>query len=132
VVAGKVYVTVDQSTYPGGLVNRFDASSYLLALNAADGKVLWRTPTIEARQLAPAVQDQVLVTGTEKGELIAYDAQTGKEMLVTVKLNGELVVDNTVLENYWDRNQPIFPKEQIELQCHGDPIEFKNIYIREL
>lgn len=51
---------------------------------------------------------------------------------VTVKLNGELVVDNTVLENYWDRNQPIFPKEQIELQCHGDPLEFKNIYIREL
>lgn len=51
---------------------------------------------------------------------------------VTVKLNGELVVDDTVLENYWDRNQPIFPKEQIELQCHGDPLEFKNIYIREL
>lgn len=51
---------------------------------------------------------------------------------VTVKLNGVLVVDNTVLENYWDRAQPIFPKEQIELQCHGDPIEFKNIYIREL
>ncbi|MFA7174011.1 MAG: DUF1080 domain-containing protein [Kiritimatiellia bacterium] len=51
---------------------------------------------------------------------------------VTVKLNGELVVDNTVLENYWDRKQPIFPKEQIELQCHGDPLEFKNIYIREL
>jgi len=51
---------------------------------------------------------------------------------VTVKLNGVLVVDNTVLENYWDRNQPIFPKEQIELQCHGDPIEFTNIYIREL
>ena len=51
---------------------------------------------------------------------------------VTVKLNGVLVVDNTVLENYWDRAIPIFPKEQIELQCHGDPIEFKNIYIREL
>ena len=51
---------------------------------------------------------------------------------VTVKLNGELVVDNTVLENYWDRSQPIFPGEQIELQCHGDPLEFKNIYIREL
>ncbi|HOE60346.1 MAG TPA: DUF1080 domain-containing protein [Kiritimatiellia bacterium] len=51
---------------------------------------------------------------------------------VTVKLNGELVVDNTVLENFWDRSKPVFPKEQIELQCHGDPLEFKNIYIREL
>ena len=51
---------------------------------------------------------------------------------VTVKLNGELVVDNVTLENYWDRSQPIFPIEQIELQCHGDPLEFKNIFIKEL
>ena len=51
---------------------------------------------------------------------------------VTVELNGVKVVDNTVMENYWDRSQPIFPVEQIELQCHGDPVEFKNIFIREL
>ena len=51
---------------------------------------------------------------------------------VTVYLNGELVVDNVTLENYWDRSQPIFPSEQIELQCHGDPIDFRNIFIREL
>jgi len=51
---------------------------------------------------------------------------------VTVWLNNVLVVDDIVLENYWDRTQPIFPKEQIELQCHGDPIEFKNIFVREI
>lgn len=51
---------------------------------------------------------------------------------VTVELNGEKVVDDTVLENYWNRKIPIFPVEQIELQCHGDPIEFKNVFIREL
>ena len=51
---------------------------------------------------------------------------------VTVWLNGELVVDNVTLENYWDRTRPIFPKEQIELQCHGDPIEWRNIFIKEL
>ena len=51
---------------------------------------------------------------------------------VTVWLNGELVVDNVVLENYWDRSRPIFPCEQIELQCHGDPTEWRNIYIKEL
>ncbi len=51
---------------------------------------------------------------------------------VTVELNGVKVVDNTVLENYWDRSKPIFPVEQIELQCHGDPLEFKNIFIRAL
>jgi hypothetical protein len=47
-------------------------------------------------------------------------------------LNGELVVNNVTLENYWDRNQPIFPAEQIELQNHGNELGFKNIYIREL
>ena len=51
---------------------------------------------------------------------------------VHVFLNGELVVKSTTLENYWDRAQPIFPGGQIELQNHGGPLWFKNIYIREL
>jgi hypothetical protein len=51
---------------------------------------------------------------------------------VTVKLNGELVVDNVILENFWDRKQPIFPIEQIELQAHGSKVYFRNIYIKEL
>ncbi len=51
---------------------------------------------------------------------------------VTVWLNGVLVVDNVTLENYWARNRPIFFKEQIELQCHGDPTEWRNIFIRKL
>ena len=51
---------------------------------------------------------------------------------VTVWLNGVLVVDNVTLENYWDRKRPIFMKEQIELQCHGDPTEWRNIFIRKL
>ena len=51
---------------------------------------------------------------------------------VTVYLNGEKVVDQIPLENYWDRSMPIFPCEQIELQCHGDPIEWRNIFIKEL
>ncbi len=51
---------------------------------------------------------------------------------VSVWLNGVLVVDNVTLENYWDRKQAIFPVEQIELQCHGDPIEWRNVFIKEL
>jgi hypothetical protein len=50
---------------------------------------------------------------------------------VTVKLNDELVVDNVVLENYWQRDQPIYPAGQIELQNHGSTLWFKNIYLRE-
>jgi hypothetical protein len=51
---------------------------------------------------------------------------------VWVKLNGQLVVDGVVLENYWDRNQPIFPSGDIQLQNHGNTLWFKNIYIKEL
>jgi len=51
---------------------------------------------------------------------------------VTVWLNGVLVTDNITLENYWDRNIPIFPEEQIELQAHGTYVAYRNIYLREL
>lgn len=51
---------------------------------------------------------------------------------VTVWLNGRLVVDNVTLENYWDRSRAIFPSEQLELQCHGDPTEWRNIFVKEL
>ena len=51
---------------------------------------------------------------------------------VTVRLNDSLIVDDVVLENYWDRSQPIFPTGQIELQNHGNTLWFRNIYIREI
>jgi hypothetical protein len=51
---------------------------------------------------------------------------------VWVKLNDQLVVDGVVLENYWDRNQPIFPTGDIQLQNHGNTLWFKNVYIKEL
>jgi len=59
-----------------------------------------------------------------------YIRMTGDR--VTVYLNGELVTDNVILENYWDRSQPIFPVEQIELQAHGSKVYYRNIYIKEL
>jgi hypothetical protein len=57
---------------------------------------------------------------------------------VTVKLNGELVVDNVALENIWERGKPLPAKGPIELQQHPKQdgtlgeIKFKNIYIKEL
>jgi hypothetical protein len=51
---------------------------------------------------------------------------------VTVYLNDRLVVDNTVLENYWERDKPIYPSGQVELQAHGNPLYFRNIFIREI
>ena len=51
---------------------------------------------------------------------------------VTVYLNGELVVDNIPMDNYWDREQPIFESDAIELQAHGNQLAFRNIYVREI
>jgi hypothetical protein len=51
---------------------------------------------------------------------------------VSVWLNGELVVDNVVMENYWERDKPIYPTGQIELQNHGNTLYFKNVYLREI
>jgi hypothetical protein len=51
---------------------------------------------------------------------------------VHVFLNDDLVVRDTTMENYWERDKPIYSIGQIELQNHFGPLWFKNIYIREL
>jgi HEAT repeat protein len=51
---------------------------------------------------------------------------------VTVYLNDMRVVDGVVIENYWEREKPIYPAGAIELQAHTTPLEFKEIFIREL
>jgi len=51
---------------------------------------------------------------------------------VTVALNGILVVVDVVMENYWERDKPIYPAGQIELQAHSTPLRFKNIFLREI
>jgi hypothetical protein len=51
---------------------------------------------------------------------------------VTIHLNDVLVVDQVVLENYWEKDKPIYPTGQIELQNHGNTLYFKNIYLKEL
>jgi 3-keto-disaccharide hydrolase len=51
---------------------------------------------------------------------------------VTVHLNDTLIVDDVVMENYWERDKPIYAAGPIELQSHGSHLEFKNIYVREI
>lgn len=51
---------------------------------------------------------------------------------VTVYLNGELVVDNVRMDNYWDRSIPIFEEGTIELQAHGNELAFRDIYVKEI
>jgi hypothetical protein len=51
---------------------------------------------------------------------------------VHVFLNNELVVNNVTMENYWERDKPIYPFGSIELQAHHEPVYFKNVYVREI
>ena len=56
--------------------------------------------------------------------------QTGAR--TTVYLNGKLVVDYAILENYWDRANPIWARGPIQLQTHGSEIRWWNIKVREV
>ncbi len=73
----------------------------------------------------------LLVADNRLGEWNSFFIRMQGER-VTVYLNGELVVDNVVMENYWDRSQPIFPYGAIELQAHGSKVAYRDIYVREL
>jgi len=52
--------------------------------------------------------------------------------MTTVWLNGQLVVNNVKMENYWDYSKPLPAKGNIELQYHGSKLYWKNIFVREL
>jgi hypothetical protein len=86
---------------------------------------LWNNPAGDKAKMPLKKADKPI------GEWNTFDITViGDE--VTVKLNGELVVDKGKLMNYWDRGKPVTAKGPIELQYHGDPLWFKNIYIKEL
>lgn len=69
---------------------------------------------------------------------------------VTVVFNGETVVDNVVLENYFARGafqkaqkegtitdpnafaDPAFAKGPIQLQTHGSEVRWRNVFVREI
>lgn len=51
---------------------------------------------------------------------------------VSVWLNDVRVVDGVIMENYWERDKPIYARGSLELQNHGNQLFFKNIYVREL
>lgn len=51
---------------------------------------------------------------------------------VWIWLNGKQTVDGQVLDNFFDRSQPILAKGPIELQTHGSEIRFRNVFIKEL
>ena len=51
---------------------------------------------------------------------------------VWVVLNDKPVVEGQVLDNFFDRAQPVLPTGSIELQTHGSEVRFRNVYVREI
>lgn len=51
---------------------------------------------------------------------------------VTVFLNDERVVDHARFYNFFDKEGPLYEKGPIQLQTHGKPIMWRNVFIREI
>nr|WP_315853129.1 DUF1080 domain-containing protein [Paludisphaera rhizosphaerae] len=51
-----------------------------------------------------------------------------------VWLNGKLVVEDAIMENYWDKDRkiPLAKVGPIQLQTHGSETRFRNIKLREI
>ena len=49
-----------------------------------------------------------------------------------VWLNDRAVVEGAVMENYWDRKQPLPTTGPIMLQTHGGEIRWRNIFVRKI
>jgi len=50
----------------------------------------------------------------------------------TVHLNGKKVVDDTVMENFWNRDKKLRERGVIQLQTHGGEMRFRDVYIKPL
>jgi hypothetical protein len=50
----------------------------------------------------------------------------------SVWLNDQKVVDHARMENFWDRQKPLFAQGVIQLQTHGGEIRWRNLFVREI
>ncbi|MCA9191732.1 MAG: DUF1080 domain-containing protein [Planctomycetales bacterium] len=51
---------------------------------------------------------------------------------VWVTLNNKVVVDGSMMENYWDRSQKLPESGPFMLQTHGGEIRWRNIYVKPI
>lgn len=92
--------------------------------NKGSGGLFNNTPKSPGR-------DPLVVADKPFGEWNAFRIrQVGSRTWVW--LNDKLVVDGAVMENYWDRSQPLRAKGPIMLQTHGGEIRWRNIFVRNI
>jgi hypothetical protein len=92
--------------------------------NKGSGGLFNNTPKTPGR-------DPLVVADKPFGEWNSFVIrQVGDRTWVT--LNGKLVVDGAVMENYNDRTKPFPARGPIMLQTHGGEIRWRNIFVREI
>ena len=127
-VSWKINAGGDSGIYVRGLpqIQIWDPSDVKAHKHGADkgSGALWNNPKIGKWPLAKADNP----TGEWNHFFIRMIGDR-----VSIWLNGQLTVNDAPLYNLWEKDKnPIPVMEQIELQCHGHPTWFKNIFIREL
>lgn len=131
---GDFEMLVDWKLYPGPAP---DAGIYLRGTPQVQ---IWETYRVKTKNYIGSgglfnnkqnMSDPLKIADKKIGEWNTFRIRMIGER-VSVWLNGELVTDNVIMENYWDRSQPIFPTEQIELQAHGSKVAYRDILIREI
>ena len=51
---------------------------------------------------------------------------------VSVWMNDLFIVDDAIMENYFDRKAPVSARGAIQLQTHGGEIRFRNLFLRTI
>ncbi len=103
---------------------KFDPKRPTRKPHLGSGGLFNNSPTAEGR-------DPMVLADKPFGEWNKFRVrQVGSHTWVW--LNGELVVDGAVMENFWDRSIPLPAKGPIMLQTHGGEIRWRNIFLREI
>jgi hypothetical protein len=102
----------------------FDPAKPTRRPHLGSGGLFYNTPDTPGR-------DPAVVADKDFGEWNSFRIrQIGARTWVW--LNDKLVVDDAVMENYWDKTQPLPAKGPIMLQTHGGEIRWRNLFIHEI
>lgn len=50
----------------------------------------------------------------------------------SIWLNGKMIVDHQIMDNYWARELPLIASGPIQLQTHGGKMYWRNVFVREI
>ena len=100
-----------------------DKGKFKLGVDKGSGG-LWNNPKGQGK-------DPLVLADKPLGEWNSFRIIMAGD-LVTVHLNGKMVVDHAKLQNYFDKKGPLPKVGPIQLQTHGGEIRWRNVFVREI